>query len=82
MEIRTFLLKDLKIEAKCIEASSLTYTKLETAFELNTNKAPPTRDPLTVQLEEDIVKFMLEGEHCDGQSPVLEKGSTYSIMQT
>lgn len=32
LEIRTFLLKDLKIGEKCIEVSELTYTRLETAF--------------------------------------------------
>jgi hypothetical protein len=81
LEIRTFLFKDLKIEPKCMEVSELTYTKLETVFELNTKKNPPTRDPLTIELEKNIVKFLFDGDHCDGTSPVLEKGSTFALTE-
>jgi hypothetical protein len=70
LEIRTFLLKDLKFDT-CIEIKDLKYNNLETSFEINTNKAPPTRDPLTIRLEKDIVQFMKDGDHCDGKSPVL-----------
>jgi hypothetical protein len=76
LEIRTFLFKDLTLE-KCIEVKDLTYTKLETAYQVNTQKAAPTRDPLTVKLEKEIVQFMLEGDRCSGISPVLADGSIF-----
>ena len=75
LEIRTFLLKDLKFETKCMEVSELTYTSLETSFELNTKKAPPTREPITIKIENDIVDFNQNGDRCNGNSPVLEVGS-------
>lgn len=75
MEIRTFLLKDLKFETKCMEVSELTYTSLETSFELNTKKAPPTREPITIKIENDIVDFNQNGDRCNANSPVLEVGS-------
>ena len=54
----------------------LNYTKMETVYELNTNKPSPTRDPLTVKLEKDIIQFSQEGDRCNGKSPVIAEGST------
>lgn len=58
-----------------MEVSELTYTNLETSFELNTKKAPPTREPITIKIENDIVDFNHNGDRCNGNSPVLEVGS-------
>ena len=44
---------------------------------MDTNKAIPTRDPLTIALEQEIIKYNKEGDHCSGNSPVLDPGCTY-----
>jgi hypothetical protein len=70
LEIRTFLLSGLSLGSGCISPADLKYTSLQTTYQLSTTKPIPTRDPLTVKLEEEITKFMLEGDHCLGESPV------------
>lgn len=71
LEIRTFLFRNLKFDEKCIEVSQLAYNRQEIEYELNINKPQPTRDPLTVAIEKEAIKYMQEGEHCNGTSPVL-----------
>lgn len=50
LEIRTFLVKGLKFDGECIETEDLKYNKLETIYELNTEKPAPTREPITVKI--------------------------------
>ena len=65
----------MKFDGECIETEDLHYNKLETIYELNTEKPAPTREPITVKIEEDIIEYMQTGKHCSEEPPVLAKSS-------
>ena len=40
----------------------------------------PRRDELTVKLEQDIIHYNQNGDHCSEESPVLKMGSIFVVM--
>ena len=44
-------------------------------YSIDTGKAAPKREEITIQLEEEIIRYNQDGDHCKEESPVLQKGS-------
>lgn len=41
----------------------------------------PKREAITLQIEQNIVKYMREGDHCKEESPVLQTTSKFDVIQ-
>lgn len=80
LEIRTFLFRDLKLDGGCIAPSELKYNKKQIKYQLDTEKPHPVRDPLTLAIEKELVDYVKNGDHCKGDSPVLEKTSKCALI--
>ena len=52
LEIRTFLITDLKFADECIKPSELTFNKMEIRYEVDTSKPAPTREAITLRVEQ------------------------------
>ena len=52
LEIRTFLITDLKFADECINPSELTFNKMEIRYEVDTSKPAPTREAITLSVEQ------------------------------
>jgi hypothetical protein len=43
---------------------------------MNREKAMPKREAITRQIEENTIRYMKEGDHCNQESPVLKTSSS------
>lgn len=80
LELRTFMFTDLKFAEKCVEINELKYNNQQIVYDLDKNKPSPTREPITRLIEENVIQYMKEKNHCDEVSPILDKKSKSRYM--
>lgn len=57
MELRTFIIKNMKFSDKCIEIKELKYNHQGISFVINESKDMPVRDSLAIALEQEVIKY-------------------------
>lgn len=80
MEIRTFIIKNMKFAEKCIEVKELKYNQQGINYTIDLNKPMPIRDPLSLELEKEVIYYNQHEDHCEGKSPILDESSITAII--
>ena len=75
--MRTFKFRRLRFEEKCHNVSDLTYNDEGISYKLDINKEMPKRDALAIKIEEELIKYNQEADHCTEVSPVVKGGGTF-----
>jgi ribosomal protein L19E len=71
---------DLKFAEKCVEINELKYNNQQIVYDLDKSKPSPTREPITRLIEENVIQYMKEKNHCEDVSPILDKKSKSRFM--
>ena len=64
------MMKDVNFDDGCITPQQLKYNQQQFLYDIDLEKPQKKRESFTIKLEQEIIKFMRYGDHCNDISPV------------